>query len=54
MQVEIVIPSKNELKNLKIIIPILKKLYNYNILVIDKSDNFQEVKKFCKKFNKIR
>ena len=54
MQVEIVIPSKNELKNLKIIIPFIKKIYNYNILVIDKSYNFQEVKKFCKKFKRIR
>ena len=46
MQVEIIIPSKNELENLKIIIPIVRRLYNFNILVIDKSNNFKEVKKF--------
>ena len=54
MQVEIIIPSKNELENLKIIMPIVRRLYNFNILVIDKSNNFKEVKKFCEKFKKTR
>ena len=44
--IEIIIPSKNELENLKIILTELRKLYSYNILVIDKSDNFYKVKKY--------
>ena len=52
--IEIIIPSKNELENLKIILTELRKLYSYNILVIDKSDNFYNVKKYCDNFKKIR
>ena len=52
--VEIIIPSKNELDNLRIIIPKIRKMYNYKILVIDKSNNSKLVKKFCEKFKKIK
>lgn len=45
--IEIIIPCKDELKNLKIIVPFIKKLYNYNILIIDKSKDTIEIKNFC-------
>jgi glycosyltransferase involved in cell wall biosynthesis len=55
MKINIVIPTKNELDNLKIIVPSLKKKYNYPIIIIDKSNDGSQnnLKKFCHK-NKIK
>ena len=52
MKINIVIPTRNELKNLKIIVPRLKKKYNYPIIVIDKSNDGTEIelKKLCIKW----
>jgi glycosyltransferase involved in cell wall biosynthesis len=53
MKYQIIIPCKDEYKNLKIIIPLLTKLYNYEILIIDKSKKKQLLKNFCKKYKKV-
>ena len=52
MKIDIIIPSKDELDNLKIILPELKKLFNYNILIIDKSseEDFNEIQNLCKNY----
>jgi glycosyltransferase involved in cell wall biosynthesis len=52
MIINIVIPTKNEYNNLKLIIPLIKKTYNYPIIIIDKSDDGSKKKliKFCKKY----
>ena len=53
MQFQIIIPVKNELKNLKILLPILVKKYKYNILIIDKSEDSKRVKKFCLRYKNV-
>jgi glycosyltransferase involved in cell wall biosynthesis len=53
MKYQIIIPSKDELDNLKIIIPNIVSRYDLNIMVIDKSKNFNEVKKYCESFKNI-
>jgi dolichol-phosphate mannosyltransferase len=53
MKYQIIIPSKDEFENLKIVINSIKKKYNYNILVIDKSKNINIVKNFCSTFEKV-
>lgn len=52
MKIDIVIPTKNELDNLKIIIPIIKKKYKYPIIIIDKSDDnsVKKLKEFCNRY----
>jgi glycosyltransferase involved in cell wall biosynthesis len=54
MKYQIIIPCKDEYKNLKIIIPILTKLYSYQVLIVDKSKKKNLIKKFIKKYKKVK
>ncbi len=55
MKIDIIIPSKDEIDNLKVILPKLKKLFDYNILIIDKSsdEEFNEIQNLCKNYKDI-
>lgn len=54
MKFQIIIPCKNELDNLKVILPAITKKYKYDILIIDKSDNKKKIKKFCSNFKNVQ
>ena len=56
MKYQIIIPCKDEYKNLKIIIPSLTKLYSYEILIIDKSKKKKKkiIKNFCRKYKNVK
>jgi dolichol-phosphate mannosyltransferase len=50
----IIIPAKNELKNLKLILPVIRKKYNHEICLINKSQNKSEetfLKKLTSRLN---
>lgn len=50
----IIVPSKNEIKNLKILLPILRKNFNHEICLVNKTSKKNEeifLKKFTSKLN---
>lgn len=54
LKFEIIIPAKNELNNLKLILPKIRKKYSCNITLINKSRNVKEnfqLSKICKNLN---